>query len=127
MRGDVDESGFTECSEGTNDFYECEMECEGPTPDGYFECTPALDAPKLIRGDQFLMTGTTAGGEKFKLEVSVSEAQDLTVNEEGVEVNTEYRILRVSSLKGDPGLIWSVYQKTTDCRIGTLSGECGVD
>jgi len=125
-RGDVDESGFTECSEGTDDFYECEMECEGPTPDGYFECTPALDAPKLIRGDQFLMTGTT-DGEKFKLEVSVSEAQDLTVNEEGVEVNTEYRILRVYSLKGDPGLIWSVYQKTTDCHIGTLSGECGVD
>ncbi len=123
-RGDVDESGFTGCSEGTDDFYECEMECEGPAPDGFFECTPALDAPKLIRGDQFLMTGT-AGGEKFELEVSVSEAQDLTVNEEGVEVNTEYRILRVSSLKGDPGLIWSVYQKTTDCHIGTLSGECG--
>ena len=66
-RGDVDESGFTECSEGTNDFYECEMECEGPTPDGYFECTPALDAPKLIRGDQFLMTGTTAGGERIQI------------------------------------------------------------
>ncbi len=122
-RGDVDESGFTECSEGTNDFYECEMECEGPTPDGYFECTPALDAPKLIRGDRFLMTGTEAGGEKFELEVSVSEAQDLTVSEEGVEVNTEYRILRVSSLKGDPGFIWSVYQKTTDCRTWDTVGR----
>jgi hypothetical protein len=126
-RGDVDELGFTECSEGTKDFYECEMECEGPTPDGYFECTPALDAPKLIRGDEFLMTGTTAGGEEFELKVSVSEAQGLKDNEEGIEVDTEYRILRVSSLKGDPSLIWSVYQKTTDCRIGTLLEGCGVD
>jgi hypothetical protein len=126
-RGDVNEEGFVECSEGTDAFYECEMACEGPTPDGYFECTPALNASKLIRGDKFLMTGTTAGGKKFELKVSVSEAQDLTVNEEGIDVDTEYRILQVSSKKGDPDLIWSVYQKTTDCRIWTPSEECGVD
>jgi hypothetical protein len=103
------------------------MECEGPTPDGYFECTPPLDVQKLIRGDRFLLTGTTEGGEAFKLEVSVSEAQDLTVSEEDVDVDREYRILQVSSLQGDADLIWSVSQKTTDCRVWTPSEGCGVD
>ena len=49
-RNDVDEEGFIECSHGTKEPFACEMRCEGPTADGYFECTPALDVRKLIRG-----------------------------------------------------------------------------
>ena len=42
-RGDVDEAGFTECSDGTRELYECEMSCE-ETQAGFFECNPLLAA-----------------------------------------------------------------------------------
>jgi hypothetical protein len=132
-RGDVGQLGFTECSDGTNEFYECVMDCQGPTVQGYFACDPYFpDTRKLIRGDRFVMTGTQADSENFELEVSVSEAQEL--REDGEEVETEYRIFRVSSLRGDPGYLWSVYMRTNcgtdskrqedDCAGNELSVPC---
>ncbi len=124
-RNDVDEEGFTECSNGTDEFFSCDMSCEGPSPDGYFECVPALDARELIRGDRFVLTGSKADEETFEVQVSVSEAQKLTDNEEAVD--TEYRIFRVAGVEGDSRLVWSVYQKTTGCRIWKPEeGRCGV-
>ena len=73
-----------------------------------------------------MITGGQANGETFELQVSVSEAQKLTNDEEAVD--TEYRIFRVSSLEGDTRLVWSVYQKTTGCRTWKPEEDaCGVD
>jgi hypothetical protein len=113
-RVDVDESGFTECSEGTKEFYECEMSCE-ETRAGFFECNPLLPARKLIRGDLFLLTLVTSEGEEYELEIQVSEAQDLLVPEsesDPIQIQEDYRILRVLSLtKGPNPFLWSLLQR----------------
>ncbi len=115
-RADVDLQGFTECTEAENQFYECEMRCEETGP-GFFECAPLLPASKLIRGDLFRLTLSTAEGEEHELQVQVSEAQDLQVpDSEGdpIQILEEYRILRVTSLTEEPNpFLWSLRKKTT--------------
>ena len=128
---DAEDEGFTECSNGTDEFFECKMQCEGPT-DGYYDCTPALEAQQLIRGDRFLLTGTEADGQTFEVEVSVSEAQELSEvslpEAQELKDKVESRIFLVSSLEGDPDVIWSVYQRT-NCRTwdGEPEGGCTLD
>ena len=113
-RGDVDEEGFKECSDGLREFYECEMEGE-ETGQGFFECNPLLSAAKLIRGDRYTLTMITKADETFGLEVAVSEAQDLLVPEsesEPIDVQENYRIIRVYSLNEDPNpFLWSLFQR----------------
>ena len=113
-RGDVDEAGFVECSEGTKDFYECEMSCE-ETHERFFECNPLLPSRRLIRGDLFLLTLVTSEGAEYKLQIQVSEAQDLLVPEsesDPIQIQEDYRILRVSSLtKGSNPFLWSLLQR----------------
>jgi len=113
-RGDVDEARFTECSDGTRELYECEMSCE-ETRAGFFECNPLLPSRKLIRGDLFLLTLVTSEGEKYELQIQVSEAQDLLVPEsesDPIQIQEDYRILRVSSLTEGPNpFLWSLLQR----------------
>jgi len=113
-RGDVDETGFTECSEGTKEFYECEMSCE-ETHEGFFECNPLLPARKLIRGDVFVLTLVTSEGKEYELEIRVSEAQDLLVPDsesDPIQIQEDYRILRVFSLtEGTNPFLWSLLQR----------------
>ncbi len=113
-RDDVDEARFVECSEGTKEFYECEMSCE-ETHAGFFECNPLLPARRLIRGDLFLLTMVTSEGEEYELEIQVSEAQDLLIPEsesDPVRIREDYRILRVLSLtKGPNPFLWSLLQR----------------
>jgi len=113
-REDVDESGFTQCSEGTKDVYECEMSCE-ETQEGFFECNPLLPAGRLIRGDLFLLTLVTSGGEEHELQIEVSEAQDLLVPEsesDPIQIVEDYRILRILSLTEEPNpFLWSLLQR----------------
>jgi hypothetical protein len=114
LRDDVDEEDFKECSDGVKEFYECEMECK-ETRQGFFECSPLLPAAKLIRGDRYTLTMTTKADETFELEVAVAEAQDLLVPEsesEPINVQENYRVLRVSSLNEDPNpFLWSLFQR----------------
>jgi hypothetical protein len=109
-RRDVEEDGFTQCTEGTDEFYECEMRCEGEG--GFFECNPPLASNKLVRGDRFQLTFTTSEGEEHELEVRVSEGRSLFVPEseaEPIEVLEDYRILKLFSQTGQPNpFLWSL-------------------
>lgn len=115
-RNDVDTDGFPECTNGEDEFFECEMFCE-EAQEGFFECAPLLPSRKLIRGDRFLLTFETAAGETYELEVQVSEAQDLLVPEstgDPFPVLEDYRILRLTSLTEDGNpFLWSLYQRKT--------------
>ncbi len=115
-RGDVDPQGFAECTEEKNEFYECEMTCEETQP-GFFECNPLLPSEKLIRGDLFQLTLSTTAGEKYELDVQVSEAQDLLVpDSEGdpIQILEDYRILRVTSQTDAPNpFLWTLFQRKT--------------
>jgi hypothetical protein len=115
---EMERLGFTECSNGTEEFFECEMNCE-ETQEGFFVCNPLLPTRKLIRGDRFLFTFMTQEGETFELEVQVSEAQQLLVpdsEDDPILIEQDYRILRVFDPEGAVNpFLWSLLQRK---RVG---------
>jgi hypothetical protein len=126
VREDAGGQGFSSCSGAEDGFFECQMSCEA-AEGGFFECEPSLAARRLIRGDRFLFSLGTADGEENQVEVRVSEAQDILVpasEEDPIRIRAEYRILRVTSLEGDPGLVYSLYYRTACSTSGRPAQDC---
>ncbi len=126
------------CEPQQMDYYECDLSCELVPGQTYYDCTPAIDARDLVRGDRITFKVTADSGYTFEWRIKVRETADRGCVGLSCDPTQEYRSLILEDVSAfSDGFVrslmyskdastWEAFRSGDSVNAGNLGNEDSV-